>query len=208
MKTTFYALLMLIILLYCSAYGQQEKDRLEVNDEISVSTNSLNFENLSLKYARNISNEWWLKVGVINLGINSYQRNPYKGSFKTTDTKFNGGLLIGIDKEKALTEKLSLMMGINAQLTYNYFNFKTQDPSVPESQRSNKVYSYIPGIGFGLGFFYHLNNNILLGAEINPTVTYYYEKNTSFAMNTWYQKKGYDFSLRSNNGFLTLKYRF
>lgn len=208
MKKIIYAISMLFVVMNYSVYGQDEKVRSDVKDEISFSTNNLNFDKLSLKYARKVSNDWWLKVGLINLGINSYERNPYKGSFKSTETAINGGLLVGIDKEKPITEKLSLLMGINTQMTYNYSNYHTENFSIPVSQRDNKVYKYIPGIGLGLGFFYHINDNILLGAEINPTVTYYYEDSKIDNMNVWYKKKGYDFSLNSSSGFLTLKYRF
>lgn len=208
MKKTYSALLILFVILNCSVYGQARKEVSEVKDEISVSTNNLNFDNISLKYARNISNNWWLKVGMINLGINSYRNYPYQGSFISTDTKINGGLLLGIDKEKELNEKLSMMMGLNAQMSYNYSNYSTQDPSIPVSQRDNKVYQYIPGIGFGLGFFYHIKNNLLLGAEINPTFKYYYENSKSHYNNALYKNKGFNFSLSNNSGFLTLKYRF
>jgi hypothetical protein len=116
--------------------------------------------------------------------------------------------MLGIEKEKELTDRLSLIMGTNARMIYNYSNYKTEDPAIPVSERKNIVRTYAPGIGFGLGFFYHISNSFLLGAEINPAVVYYHQKSERYDTNERYKNKGIDISISNNNALLSLKYRF
>ena len=167
MKRIFHLFIGLLFVFNCQVYGQEDLKAPVLKNEISVSTNKLDLSNLSLKYSRNISDNLWFKIGLINLGLNVHENSPQRGSFSTTDTEMNAGLLIGIEKQKSLTNRLELIYGLNAQMTYKYFNLNTENSSVPINQRDNEVFTYIPGIGFGLGFFYHLNESILLLSRLS-----------------------------------------
>jgi len=208
MKTIVLAIVGLLFVFHSSVFGQEIDKTSVKKNEVSVSTNNLEFSNLSLKYSRLISDNVWLKVGLINLGYDLYKYDPRKGSFRYTDTKINAGLLIGIEKQRSLSDRLKLTAGLNAQMIYNYSNHKTEDPTVPVGERANEVFKYTPGIGLGLGLFYQIDQNFLLGVELNPSVNYFFEKSNSYYNDQWYKAHGFYFSLSNNNGFLTLKYRF
>lgn len=179
---------------------------LALKNEISVSTPNLNLNDLSIKYSKRISDDLWFKIGFINLGASVRKNKPLVGSFNTTDTRLSGGLLIGIEKQASLSNRLIFIYGLNAQMSYNYSNHSSENPSIPVDERDSKVDIYYPGIGIGMGFFYQFNQNFLLGAEVNPSVNYYFEKNRSTS--TGIDREGFDFSLSNLGALLTLKYRF
>lgn len=209
MKKILYSIVCLFFVFNCFVFAQETTQSPTLKNEISVSTSNLNLNNLSLKYSKNISDDLWFKIGLIDLYGSVHSKIPSVGAFKTTDTQINGGLLIGIEKQKSITSRLAFFYGLNAQMTYNYSNQTTENPSVPESQRDNKVFCYFPGIGIDLGFFYKLNENFLLGVEVNPSIDYYFENNTSSYYTTNpYKSSGFDFSLGNNVALVTLKYRF
>jgi hypothetical protein len=207
MKKTVCSIVCLLFLFNCLVHAQDTVQSPTLKNEISVSSSKLTLDDLSLKYARSISNDLWLKVGVINLEGSFHKNIPSVGSFITKDSQFNGGLLIGIEKQKSIN-KLEFNYGLNVQMIYNYTNYTTQNPSVPSIQRDIDVYKYSPGIGFGLGFFYKINPSILLGFEINPSINYVFTNGESSSTGYAYKNRDLYFSFTNNGALITLKYRF
>jgi hypothetical protein len=207
MKKAVGFIVCLLFLFNCLVHAQDTVQAPTFKNEISVSSSRLTFDDLSLKYARSISNDLWLKVGVINLEGSFHKNIPSVGSFISTNSSLNGGLLIGIEKQKS-TNKLELTYGLNVQMIYNYTNYTTENPSVPAIQRDIDVYKYSPGIGFGLGFFYKINPSILLGFEINPSINYAFTNGESASTGYAYKNRDFYFSFTNNGALITLKYRF
>lgn len=209
MKKFLCSIVGLLFVVNCTVYGQEIAEESIRKNEISVSINNLFLRNLALKYSRNISDDLWFRVGLINLNVNVSNNLPMVGGFKTTDTQLNGGIMIGIEKHKLIDSRLEFIYGLNTQMTYRYFNHNTQDPSVPVSQRDNEMIKYIPGIGFNIGFFYLLNKKLSLGIETNPSLTYYFERRNNSESGIPDKNNGFDFSMSNSEGFLvTLKYGF
>lgn len=207
MKKSFYSIVCLLLVFNCAVIAQESGEPTVPKNEISVSTSKLSFDDLSLKYARFISNDLWLKVGVINLEGSFHKNMPQVGSFNSTNSSLNGGLLIGIEKHKSINN-LEFTYGLNAQMIYNYSNFTTENPSVPSIQRDINVYRYSPGIGVGLGFFYKIKPSILLGFEINPTINYAFTNGENTSTGYAYKNRDFYFSFTNNGALITLKYRF
>ena len=205
MKKIFKSTVCLLFVFNCAVYAQEPIERTFPKNEISVSTSKLTFDNLSLKYARFISNDLWFKVGVINLDGSFHKNMPSVGSYNSTNSSLNGGLLIGVEKQKTVN-KLEFTYGLNIQMNYNYSNYTTGNPGVPYNQRNINVYKYSPGIGFGLGFFYKINPSVLLGFEINPSVNYSFT-NGNNSDGYEYKNRDFYFSFTNNGALLTLKYR-
>jgi len=207
MKKLFNFIVCLLVVFNCAVYAQETTQSTTLKNEISVSTSRLTFDDLSLKYARFISDDLWFKVGVINLDGSFHKNTPSFGSFVSTNSSLNGGLLIGIEKQKS-TNNLEFTYGLNIQMIYNYTNYSTEDPRVPSNQRDTDVHKYIPGIGFGLGFFYKINPSILLGFEINPSINYAFTNGESTSTGIAYKNRDFYFSFTNNGALVTLKYRF
>lgn len=207
MKKLFYSIVCLLFVFNWAVYAQESDEKSVLKNEISVSTSKLSFDNLSLKYARSISNDLRFKVGVIDLEGSFHKNIPSVGSFISTNSSLNGGLLIGIEKQKSIN-KLEFTYGLNVQMIYNYTNYTTENPSVPAIQRDIDVYKYSPGIGFGLGFFYKINPSMLLGFEINPSINYSFTNGESTSTGYAYKNRDFYFSFTNNGALVTLKNRF
>jgi len=207
MKKLSYSIVCLLIVLNCTVYAQESEEKSVLKSEISVSTGKLSFDNLSLKYARFISNDLWFKVGVIDLEGSFHKNLPSVGSYNSKNSSFNGGLLIGIEKHSS-TSKLEFVYGLNMQMIYNYSNYTTENPSVPQIRRDIDLYRYSPGVGFGLGFFYKFNHSLLLGFEIAPSINYSFINGEDASTGYAYKNRDFYFSLTNNGALVTLKYRF
>jgi len=206
MKKILKPIVCLLFVLNYAAYAQEPIEKSFPKNEISVSTSKLTFDDLSLKYARFVANNLWFKVGVINLDGSFHKNMPSVGSYNSTNSSLNGGLLIGVEKQKS-ANKLELIYGLNIQMMYNYSNYTTENPSVPLIQRDINAYKYTPGIGFGLGFFYKINPSVLLGFEINPSLNYAFTNGENSSTGYAYKNRDFYFSFTNNGALLTLKYR-
>ena len=212
MKKNLYSIVCLLFIFNYSIYAQDTIQSPNFKNEISVSTSKLSFNNVSSKYAKYISNDLWFKVGLIDLE-NSFHRYippaagvPVGSSFKTTNSNLNGGLLIGIEKQKS-DDKLELTYGLEAQMIYNKSNYTTENPDVPLEKRDIDVYKYSPGIGCNLGLYYKIIPSILFGMEINPMFSYSFINQKSDAGYAD-KKREFNFSVTNNGVLVTLKYRF
>ena len=60
-----------------------------------------------------------------------------------------------------------------------------------------------------MGFFYKLNENFILGAEVNPSINYFFENNKSTIYNNIpYKNSGFNYSMGNSGALITLKYRY
>lgn len=207
MEKKIYSFVCLCLLFTSVLFAQDTIQSPTLKNEISISSRT--FNDLSLKYARFISDDFWLKVGVINLEKSSFKSSPNVGipnSPNTSNSSYNGGLLLGIEKHQFLNH-WEFTFGLNAQMIYNKSNYTTDNPNVPVVQRDINVFKYIPGVGLGLGFFYTIYPSILLGFEINPSINYAFINGESTIKG--YAFKDDDFYLSFvNSGGITLKYKF
>ena len=195
-----------LFLLNSIAYGQNTNEAVLPKNEISVSASKLTFESFSLKYARNIHKDLWFKVGVIDLEGIFHKNTPLFGDFVSKTASFNGGLLVGVEKQKS-TNKWEFTYGLNLQMIYNYSNYTTENPTVPAIRRDIDSYKYSPGIGFGLGFFYRINPSISLGFEINPSVNYAFINGENTSTGYEFRDRDFYFSFTNNGALITLKYK-
>ncbi len=207
MKNLFISIIFLLFVFNSAIYSQESKEKSVLKDEVSISASNLKFDNLSLKYAKLISTDLWLKLGVINLSGGVHKNFPTMGDYNSKDSRFNGGLLIGIDRQKSLTQKLEILYGLNLQMSYNYSLHNNENPSLPMSQRNIKVNNYNPGLGFGLGVFYKINRSVLFGFEVNPSICYSFTNGNLSNNGLPYKNRGFDFSFNNNVAQVTLKYR-
>lgn len=209
MKKLFNSIVFLLFVFNCTISAQENKEKALMKNEIAVSTS---FDNLSLRYSRYISNDLFIKIGIIDLQKELKKYTPLNGlplgsSYNYTSSSKNGGLLIGFEKQKS-TNKLAFSYGLNMHLIYNYTNKSTEDSNAPIDKRDLNYNTYTPGLGLGLGFYYKIIPALLLGFEINPSINYDFM--TVESVNGSFTDKTSNFyvSLSNNAALFSLKYKF
>ena len=207
MKKLFYSIAFLLLAFNCTVYSQEIGESTASRNEFSVSTSSFKFNDLSLKYARLISDDLWLKLGAINLSGNWTKDNPSSGQFASKSNSFGGGLMVGLEKIKLLASKLELSYGLNAQMGYSSTRHKFDDPNMSVSSRVIKTDYFTPAIGGELGIFYKFSQSVLFGFELNPNIHYTYVSGKDQNNGTPYNTRSFGFSLTNNVAQITLKCR-
>lgn len=209
MKKLFNVIVCLLFVFNCTVSAQESVEESVLKNEISVSTS---FDNLSLRYSRCISNDLFIKIGIIDLQKESKKYVPAAGLptgsfYNSASTSKNGGLLIGLEKQKSVN-KLEFSYGLNIHMIYNYKNKTTEDSNVTVDKRDLNYYTYTPGLGLGLGFYYKIIPALLLGFEVNPSINY--DLMTVKSANGSFTNKDGNFyvSLSNNAALFSLKYKF
>lgn len=126
------------------------------------------------------------------------------GNLKYTEsTDFNlnvkdagAALNLGLEFPVKIKDNFSLYYGGELRGSYNH-NYYTRN-----NMSSYDVNYFSAGIGFILGFSYHLKSNIVLSAEIVPALNYNQNVNSGVSNET------VGFGLDSNAAGITLSYRF
>jgi hypothetical protein len=209
MKKLLFAIPCLIILFSQDIMAQETKTDSIKKNEIVISTS---FDNLSFRYARNISKDLFLKVGIIDLEKDSRDYIPTEGvpegsSYPTTSSSKNGGILLGLEKQKQM-ERFLFSYGLNLHFIYNDTHRTTTDPNVPADQRDMNYYTYTPGLGIGLGCYYKLIPNLFLGFEVNPSINYDIMTGESTNGNYTTEDGNFYFTLSNNAALFALKFKF
>lgn len=164
---------------------------------------------IHLKYKKQIRQKSYFKLGLINLS-GSYneqgQRNPLTSPMATTN--YSGGLQIGLEFRKTLSNKFTLFHGPNVNYTYQKSIYRTLDPTIPTSQQKDIFETHTASIPYSLGILFNLTTNILISAEINPSinlVTNSSRKGQNSLSNTY--SNSLNFSLDNRYGLISLVYR-
>jgi hypothetical protein len=169
--------------------------------EIHLSIADFSPTNVHLKFKKQMGEKSFYKLGLVNMSLQKY-------SPKTADTvsvpissfRYSGGLEFGVEFRKQLAEKLCFFHGPNLSFNYN----KGVYSSTPD-QGESTYQSYRLSIPYTLGFLYNLNSNILLGAEVNPSLSYSHHKQENPNKNI--TANGIDFGF-NNSLLMSLVYRF
>jgi hypothetical protein len=208
MKKLFNFIACFLFVFNCTVSAQEPVEESVLKNEISVSTS---FDNLSLRYSRCISNDLFIKIGIIDLQKESKKYTPVAlptGNFyNSASTSKNGGLLLGLEKQKSVN-KLEFSYGLNMHMIYNYTNKTTEDSNVPVDKRDLNYHTYTHGLGLGLGFYYKIIPALLLGFEVNPSINYDFMTVKSANGNFTNKDGNFYVSLSNNAALFSLKYKF
>jgi hypothetical protein len=164
---------------------------------------------IHLKYKKQISQKTFFKLGLINLSgsYNEYgQNNPLTSP--VGHTNYSGGLQIGLEFRKVLSNKFTLFHGPNINYTYQKSIFRNIDPTIPASQQRDILETHTGSVPYSLGLLFNLSANILVSAEINPSINYVTntaQKGQNPLANTYSNSIG--FSLDNRYGLISLVYR-
>jgi len=148
MKTLINTLLLIFISISCSL-GQDSDKR-----EVGIRMNSLN--SFDLLFKKKIFENTYGRLRLANANI-----NLSGGENQNTRFSMSGSVALGLEKRKVLTDEFNFIYGIEGILG-GIFN----------RSRETNTGSYRAGLGLVIGWNYRLSNNITLGVETIPTLTY------------------------------------
>jgi hypothetical protein len=194
MKTIVSCLVFLIIIQVTSIAQLASKKVKEIGINFSGS-------NCGIRYKTgNQSN--LLRMTLLAIAGNSTWQNNPSGNSKVNSQGV--GFNIGMEKRKNIKENISFYYGIDLLTSYNRDRLKYDGSS------SNKFtnWSVSPGLGFVIGFNYSPNPKIIVSAEVIPSITYTYSRNTYVDpyVIPKYSTSELNYGLKNNGINLTLAY--
>ncbi|MCP4552686.1 MAG: hypothetical protein GY834_11745 [Bacteroidetes bacterium] len=126
------------------------------------------------------------------------------------------GVKIGKEYRKVLVDNLELRLGADLSFTYSYSQSKSEydDKTVDDYYRLDEITTYQLGINLVFGFYYVVNENIVLGAELLPDFNYttgesvkkrtYNNDSEEIKSDT----SGFNYGLSNTYALLSIAYRF
>jgi hypothetical protein len=202
---TFYSIILLTGLLFNSlSLSAQDSTKTKKITEYYISLANVSPLNVSIKYKRQLKNNLFFKVGLINLSVTENDNLPsISTSYPTHHLAISSGLLFGLEFRKAITDKFTFYHGINLSFSYSTSISKTDNPNLPLNERKTTSLSYSGAIPYTLGLLFQLNKHFFLSAEINPNITFTTGTNSINNNRTFASS----LSLGTNYGVLSLVFR-
>ena len=139
-------------------------------------------------------------------------------SFESTadsvyDKQSNSGISIQAGKEfrKLMANNFELRFGVDVSFSYSK-NKSEYSSNESDYFRFSERITYTPGLSLIFGLNYVLNSNLVIGAELLPTVSYSTGSTTETDSYTWQTVKsdvsGFSYGLSNSSVLLSLAYRF
>jgi len=173
--------------------------------EFGIIFSDLNNFGLRYKYG---SEKTMLRVSLLalNLGSSKETFDP-SGSPEHKQTGYGAGFQIGFDSRVALFKNFSLLLGGEAGVRYNYNHVTVNSNGNPTDDFTSTSLS--PGLSFIFGANYIVKDHLVLGAEINPTLSYVYNQTKFKEPNESTDKtNGIVFNLVTSGAGLYIAFRF
>ena len=173
--------------------------------EFGITFSSLNNFGLRYKYG---SEKTRFRFSLLSLNLASL--NEYGRKVDSSEHKqqyYGAGLRIGFDKRIPLFSTFTLLLGGEVGVTYDYLHDKYEIKGSTPNESTRWTVS--PGISFIFGVNYVVKDHLVLGAEINPTLSYTYGITKTKAP-TEYERttNNIGFNLVTSGAGLYIAYRF
>ncbi len=159
-----------------------------------------NLDQFGFSYKVGTSNELW-RFNALSFsgGSGDYEEGDYNKDNKNFDFSFS----VGKEYRKLIAKNMEFRYGADLSFGYSY------DKGSSVSGRERKRKNYSPGINMVLGVNYIINDHIILGAEIMPSIVYSFNKSTTNdGEKTTYKDNHFRYGFDSSSVLLSLAYRF
>jgi hypothetical protein len=161
-----------------------------------------NLDQFGFSYKVGTSNELW-RFNALSFsgGSGDYEEGDYNKDSKSFDFIFS----VGKEYRKLIAKNMEFRYG--ADLSFGYSYVKGSSGSDSERKSNN----YYPGINMVLGVNYIINDHIILGAEIMPSIDYSFRKRTNKnndGEKTTNKDNNFSYGFDSSSVLLSLAYRF
>jgi len=165
--------------------------------------------NIQIKYKKQLGKKSFLKIGLINMSGsfgNQQPNNPT--SFPTKTSNLSGGIQIGIEFRKQLTDKFTIFHGPNLNYVYTISTTRTLNPIIPQKEQTNTIEDHTGSIPYTFGLLFNMSKHILIAAEINPSINISQSKTkngNNANLNSTYTN--FNFGFDNRYGLLSIVYR-
>jgi len=142
--------------------------------EIWLTTTSLS-GSIGFQYKCGLNDNTFLRFSMLDLGLN--QTNslpPNTNQYPVHRWDGNTQLQVGIEKRKSVTEKTSLVYGLDLVERFAFQRSTYDNPNLTEAERTFLNYTNRAGVGIPLGVLVHLKGRLFFAAELEPAVLHYY----------------------------------
>lgn len=180
--------------------------------EIGISASSLNSFGAVYRFGKN--NSMW-RASIVSFGISNLDTDTETETGFEKSTNFQ--IAVGKEFRKELNKNFKLRLG--ADLFYDYDHYQTNKTAKDKSltgfyENNDKVTATQYGLKLVLGVNYSINSHLVVGAEINPSLSLYNEKTNGSIDNFIVyeelssERSGTNIGFFSNFALLTLVYQF
>lgn len=200
----------LLTILLCSSISYfVSAQQITKQKELGVIFNDLN--NFGLTFKSGTMNSLWRFNTLLISGSNrSETSDSLTNKFKNKGI----GLKFGKEFRKNIIEDLDFRYGGDVSFSYKQTTSDMNDKTINDDDRYQKSTTYEPGINLILGINYSINENVILGAEVLPGISYItgdiVEK--VFYLNNGEEQKskisGFNYGFSNTSALLTIAYKF
>ena len=200
MKKTF--LLAGILLINLNLFAQQTQKL----NELGLTTRSLNTFGITYRFG-NEKSVWRINVFSTN-GQSSFDNSNNR---ELKENRYGAALQLGKERRTAISNTFELRHGLDFGFSYNSSKIVIHD-NVGNLVTDRLSRSYEPKINLVLGFNFIFNQSFLLGAALQPSISYQISNNKNYDENSKTynsQNRNYfNFGLSNQVIQLSLAYRF
>ncbi|MPM03648.1 hypothetical protein SDC9_49915 [bioreactor metagenome] len=134
-------------------------------------------------YKMQFKNSTFLKLSALSLSYTNQENTPTSTSdFSTAYMAYSGGLGVGLEFRKNLSDKFTFYHGPGIGVSYQYSENTNNDPAVSLDFRQYSNQTMIYNVNYSLGFMYSVCEHFLVSAQLSASFNYRDGKN-EYSMN-------------------------
>ncbi|MGZ4033940.1 MAG: hypothetical protein ACXVDZ_09615 [Bacteroidia bacterium] len=165
-----YVFFIVLLSLSKTFVAQQDNLHEKKSVECLLSVSSFQPITTSISYKRQIKNQTFFKIGLIDLNFSNNDNKYVNTLAENTSLTINGGLLAGIEFRKSLNDVFTLFHGPGLGCSYLYAKSITTQTNTNEPYViTNKI---TPEAVYSVGIMAKLSEHFYFAAELNPSVSY------------------------------------
>lgn len=174
--------------------------------EFGITFSSL--DNFGLRYKFG-SEKTMLRLSLLSMNLSTLNTSTDRSQTGTNKTTgYGAGIGIGVDHKISLYKNLSLLLGgeLGLSYTYNHMTLYSDNDSLTTEY---KQMTLSPRVSFIFGINYIVKEHLILGAEINPTLSYTLRSDKRLSPEQYTSNTNiFGFSLTTAGAGLYIAYRF
>ncbi len=168
-----------------------------------------NLDNFGLTFKTGTNKSLW-RFNTLYLSGNN--NNEIADSSESNYTSFGFNVQIGHEFRTSISNNLEFRYGADLSFIFNHYETDYNDKTIDDRDRYSKRNYYEPGINLVIGLNYVINDNLVFGAEILPSISYRKGKEEEKIYYNDYNIErdisGLNFGLSNTSARLSLVYRF